>query len=433
MALLGFRRLQTIAGATPPGPATHRDAQNEAAVRQENLVVLMLEKGCDPRKTDGSGQTPIEMAARWGNERVVQKLLDANVFAPSSSCENSGRQLDACIRLASQSKSTTAFRVVLKFLRAGARVPTTADGRLTTDMVDMLKQSLTLLKPGTRMLYHSFLPEDARRFMDSGMRELLQLVLAKVPGQNVDSDVLGCFLIVAATAGDNASVELLLGHGASVDGTTGFSSISRDHTALGGAARFGHLDVMENLLDSGAKVKNDRAGNHTLTNAVIGGHAEAVKVLVGRGATLQRLNPLWRLFQELAVEYNHFETLEYLVAVEGRVDLPALATACARGKANFVTCLLSATRGTTPNPLESEGGPFYLACVHGHADIARWLIEHGANISEAATLGTPLIGAARRGHVDIVRLLLDLGADPNRQSSGTDSSSQSSIYEVCPT
>ncbi|KAK3292927.1 uncharacterized protein B0H64DRAFT_464707 [Chaetomium fimeti] len=144
MALKGFRRPHDFSKALQSLPATDEEAIN---IRQERLVFMMLENGCDPRTTDGSGQSPIEMAARWANERVVQRLFDAGMFAPTSHCEDKARLLETCIRLASQNRSATAFRVVLAFLRAGANLPTTNDRKLTTEMVATLQRTQLLVLP----------------------------------------------------------------------------------------------------------------------------------------------------------------------------------------------------------------------------------------------------------------------------------------------
>jgi ankyrin repeat protein len=50
-----------------------------------------------------------------------------------------------------------------------------------------------------------------------------------------------------------------------------------------------------------------------------------------------------------------------------------------------------------------------VACMQGHAEIARLLLEGGADVNKAArdTPGlTPLILACKNGHGEVVRLLL---------------------------
>jgi hypothetical protein len=56
--------------------------------------------------------------------------------------------------------------------------------------------------------------------------------------------------------------------------------------------------------------------------------------------------------------------------------------------------------------------PLAYACLEGHVDVARYLIEHGADVNGRAVNGaTPLMLAARSGQIEIAKLLIDKGAD----------------------
>ncbi|XP_055689773.1 nascent polypeptide-associated complex subunit alpha, muscle-specific form [Lutzomyia longipalpis] len=57
--------------------------------------------------------------------------------------------------------------------------------------------------------------------------------------------------------------------------------------------------------------------------------------------------------------------------------------------------------------------PLHEACSRGHLQIARLLLEYGANVSETAQSGIrPLHDAVENGYVEVARLLLSYGADP---------------------
>lgn len=57
--------------------------------------------------------------------------------------------------------------------------------------------------------------------------------------------------------------------------------------------------------------------------------------------------------------------------------------------------------------------PLHFACSRGHLEIARLLLQHGANPSETSPSGIrPLHDAIENGDLEIVRLLLAYGADP---------------------
>lgn len=63
--------------------------------------------------------------------------------------------------------------------------------------------------------------------------------------------------------------------------------------------------------------------------------------------------------------------------------------------------------------LELFRSPLLWAAEQGHTDLARFLLDRGANIEDKAVEGeSSLLLAAFHGHRDTVRLLLDRGADP---------------------
>ena len=66
-----------------------------------------------------------------------------------------------------------------------------------------------------------------------------------------------------------------------------------------------------------------------------------------------------------------------------------------------------------------EATPLHLASGEGFLEVARVLIEHGADVTARDGRGsTPLHNASRNGHVEVVRFLIKHGADVTVQSKG---------------
>ena len=89
---------------------------------------------------------------------------------------------------------------------------------------------------------------------------------------------------------------------------------------------------------------------------------------------------------------------------------PPLIEATLAGHVEEVRSLLH--MGTDPNLVYHTNTALTYAARDGFTDIARTLIDHGANVNwiDGENV-TPLILASFKGHIDLVQLLLDHGAD----------------------
>ena len=86
---------------------------------------------------------------------------------------------------------------------------------------------------------------------------------------------------------------------------------------------------------------------------------------------------------------------------------------CCREDPSLVTALVEAPDIEPTSPLTYVGmARFYGYAVHGRTgELARALLEAGADKDDEAKNGSPLICAASHGDADVVRVLLDAGAD----------------------
>ena len=135
-----------------------------------------------------------------------------------------------------------------------------------------------------------------------------------------------------------------------------------------------------------------------------------------------------RLAELLPLEQgNHVEQ-------EPTIDGTALVKAVQGGEINKVRELLAEGLPTT---VDSVGlTPLMIAARNGHTDIARHLIEAGADVNLLATLsaGSMRVSAlwfsSAYGRPEVVKLLLDAGADPNDWC-GEESNKLSPLKAAC--
>ncbi|KAA0172617.1 hypothetical protein FNF27_05843 [Cafeteria roenbergensis] len=208
----------------------------------------------------------------------------------------------------------------------------------------------------------------------------------------MDTNDLGKALWEAAKEGNTAEARRLLDERAPVDWQ---NDDADGTTALMAAARHGHNDTVELLLDRGADLgATGSYGTTALTAAAAGGSKATVELLLDRGADL---------------------------AAKDSMGYTVLMAAAARGHKDTVELLLD--RGADLAAKDSDGKTALMrAASSGNKDMVKLLLDRGADLA-AKDRGcrTVLMAAVDGGRADTVELLLDCGADLNsRDMSGND-------------
>lgn len=187
--------------------------------------------------------------------------------------------------------------------------------------------------------------------------------------------------LVAAASIDNRPVaELLLDRGAAINGTGGW-------TPLEEALYWNSRNVIALLLERGAKIQNIR------TAAGLG-RTDLIEAYFNSDGSLKpeagRINWPWGDLQAIAAS-NH--------PPKGKASLSDRVNAWSQDRQGIVN------------------NAFVYACMHGHVDAAKLLLEKGAEINTVPGgfdyAGTGLHYAALNGHRPMVQFLLKHGADRN--------------------
>ncbi|KAI9731533.1 MAG: hypothetical protein M1834_004653 [Cirrosporium novae-zelandiae] len=182
-------------------------------------------------------------------------------------------------------------------------------------------------------------------------------------------------LRVAANAGYESIVQLLLARSAGVAGSGG-------ELALQEAAANGHQSIVRMLLDSGANANTpviEFGGKTAFQTAIEGGYDSIVKTLLESGADINIFDK--KLALQTAIRDGHESIVKLLL--ENKAEVKAMLAA----RFNDKTAL-------------------QVAAENGHELIVKILLANGADIN--AVNNTTLQIAAKRGHESIVKLLRQL-------------------------
>ena len=230
---------------------------------------------------------------------------------------------------------------------------------------------------------------------------------------------------LAADTGNAAILQLLLAAGADVE-----SPNSEGQTALMSVARTGNVEAAKLLLSRGANVNavEGFGGQTALMWAAARRHPEMVQLLASKGANLNARAIVRNFERHITVEQRYKNThtgglTPLLYAV--RENCKACVEVLIRQRADILL----------PDP---DGiAPLTLAMMQGNWDIARRLVEAGADVNQWDIYGqAPLHVAIENAYVSersgvsnlgtdrtpnetngrtLVRMLVERGADPNQQ------------------
>jgi ankyrin repeat protein len=205
-------------------------------------------------------------------------------------------------------------------------------------------------------------------------------------------------------------------------------------TALLFAARQGQVDAVRALLDGGAEINHaDTDGNNALILSILNTHYDLAQYFVDRGVDINAANKDGRTALFTAIE----------MVAPTRSPLPARRETSERTAMDIFRLLLAKgadvnARLTAPSPIErvafdhgdktlaAGATPFMLAVRTGSMDVAKMLLEKGADPKlshEKGGLNALMLASGLKWNnnlhgteaqaLEAVRMLVDLGIDVN--------------------
>lgn len=225
-------------------------------------------------------------------------------------------------------------------------------------------------------------------------------------------------LCQAALDGNTAEIGRFLDAGAPVD------ECGTGYTPLMFAARYGHADAVTLLLSRGADAGHrDHNGDSAMLWAARDGHADVITLLLAAGQPADSpLDPYGQTPLHIAALWGHVDAMRVLLAAGAnpknreQIDDTPLHAATTYGFPEAVKLLLDA--GADPNAVEEifNRTPVHQAAEDREAESLRLLLDAGGEIDKRDRDGkTPLYLAAAIGMADTARLLVERGADPDAE------------------
>ncbi|KAM4722950.1 CARD- and ANK-domain containing inflammasome adapter protein-like [Rhinophrynus dorsalis] len=184
----------------------------------------------------------------------------------------------------------------------------------------------------------------------------------------------------AVTKGDLSILEKIL-RGSDINAVN-----SSGETLLHIAAAYGHVPVIEYLINKGAKIDaKDKKNRTPLHRAAENGHSEAVRVLLQAGANIYSLDNDSLTPLHLASQNNHQTVIKMLLQEEGRRYRNRhnfLHMAADKDDSKLVQLLLKNGALVDATDEKKQTALFHAVC-RGHEKTVKELLEGGASIDSS--------------------------------------------------
>ncbi|KAL8724372.1 MAG: hypothetical protein Q9166_007983 [cf. Caloplaca sp. 2 TL-2023] len=434
------------------GIALGMSARERAA--RETIFLLLLQSSTNPSKPDKDLDHLLEFAIEYSSDQLVQSVIDKGVSLMNS---DSGRMLALKTAAGRELQAAAVMRVVLQasgyLLDHGPSSKSSDPSDLRPILDIALKHFYERRTPQNYLLDGRFYQSKSiHAVLYTGPGAVVRMLLQLMPREKAKHDGYGLLFQMAVAIEDWDWVNFLFEREANVNAQGYYYG-----TALQCAARSGNFELVQRLLSAGAEI-NILKGEHgtALRAAVVGGHEKVVDVLLQHDADVNLRTPdqgdrshEFEPIIRLALKSPNLTILRSLAAADADLQAelsdqsPTLIIACSLGDLEIVRFFLDNKVDVNPPKRRPSKGYRYpdeaieycycderasalhLACWKGNEDIARLLLEHGADVQleveviepEGYSSKTPLQMAAHSGHLHIVQLLINAGVTIDHHNS----------------
>jgi ankyrin repeat protein len=327
---------------------------------------------------------------------------------------SAGTQLDSQ-RIRNISAQVADFEVIeFRFCMQYANgILTPEEYRRFLQLLPLLRESSGTVPPARRELSELGIPYAPSEFLTRVKQEdtdAVRLFLDAGMSPNVADGSGQTVLMWAAAHGNTSFVEALIARGANVNARTSYGRSS----ALTVSAQKGHARVVRVLLERGAEVNRN---GEALVEAARRGHREVVRELLNHGMDINSKTYSGTTALIAAAHEGHGDLVELLLAkgagvnAKGSFGRTALIEAAIRGDTGIVHALLA--RGAQVNDKGDDGRTALIwAADGGHAEIGQALLSSGADVTVKDKGGrTALMRAKENRSNSVVELLMKAGAN----------------------
>ncbi|KAK0175380.1 hypothetical protein PV327_009132 [Microctonus hyperodae] len=413
----------------------------------DRCALMLLKSGAGPNLTTDDGQTPVHVAASYGNITTLRLLLEDG-GDPMFKSKNG----ETPLHLACRGCKSAVARHLIQFIKdkRGAEVATSYVNSLTNEGASALHYAAQIdpkevIEPGDDRAV-------VRALLESGADVSLQTRQAQ------ESAFHYC-----AIAGNNEVLSEMISHMSATEVQKALNKQSAvGWTPLLIAAHRGHMDLVTNLLANHARVDVfDLEGRSALHLAAEHGYLQVCDALLASKAFINSKSRVGRTALHLAAMNGYTHLVRFLVQDHSAaIDVLTLRKQTplhlAAGSGQLEVCRLLLELGASIDATDDQGQkPIHAAAMNNYAEVAQLFLQRHPSLVMACTKdgntcahiaamqgsvrvieelmkfdrqgvitarnklteATPLQLAAEGGHAEVVRALVRAGAscaDENR-------------------